>query len=95
MWHSGLRHKLINYEISRHVFELIQRFLSNRELKVVLNAQSFTYIPTKAGVPQGFIDGPTLLLIFINDLHDDIICQFGIYADDTILYSCHNREADH
>ena len=33
------------------------------------------------------IFGPTLFLLNINDLPDDIICGIAIYADDTTLYS--------
>ena len=36
---------------------------------------------------KGSILGPTLLLLYINDLPDDIICNIAIYADDTALYS--------
>ena len=39
------------------------------------------------GVPQGFIFAPTLFLLYIHDLPDDVICNIAIYADDTNLYS--------
>ena len=43
--------------------------------------------PVNAGVSQGFILGPTLFGLFINDLPDYIICDIAINADDTALYS--------
>ena len=40
------------------------------------------------------IFGPTLFLLNINDLPDDIICGIAIYADDTTLYSKCDQASD-
>ena len=87
VWHTGLLHKLKSYGISGQIFGLISSFLSNRRLRVVLDGKSSQEYPVNAGVPQGSILGPTLFLLYINDLPDDVICNIAIYADDTTLYS--------
>ena len=53
---------------------------------MVLDEKTSQEYPVNAGVPQGFILGPTLFLLYINDLPDDVICNITIYADDTTLY---------
>ena len=87
IWHAGLLHKLMSYGISGQIFGLISYFLSNRRLGVVLDGKSSQEYPVNAGVPQGSILGPTLFLLYINDLPDDVICNIAIYTDDTTLYS--------
>ena len=87
VWHAGLRHKPKSYGISGQVFGLISSFLSNRWLRVVLDGKSSQEYPVNAGIPQGSILGPTLFLLYINDLPDDVICNIAIYADDATLYS--------
>ena len=60
--------------------------LSNRLLRVVLDGKSSKENPVNSGVPQSFILAPTLFLLYINDLLDDVVCDIAIYADDTTLY---------
>ena len=43
---------------------------------------------------KGLFLGPTLFLLYINDLPDDVICNIAIYADDTTLYSKCDRASD-
>ena len=94
VWHAGLLHKLKSYGISGQIFGLISSFLSNRRLRVVLDGKSSQEYPVNAGVPRGSILGPTLFLLYINDLPDDVICNIAIYADDTTLYSKCDQASD-
>ena len=50
---------------------------------MVLDGKSSQEYSVNAGVAQGSILGLTLfLLLYINDLSDDVICNIAIYADD-------------
>ena len=64
---------------------LISSFLSNRWLLMVLDGKSSEEYPVNAGAPEGSILGPTLFLLSINALPDDVICNIAVYADDTTL----------
>ena len=94
VWHAGLLHKLRSYGISGHIFGLISSFLSNRRLRVVLDRKSSQEYPVNTGVSQGSILGPTLFLLYINDLPDDVTCNIAIYADDTTFYSKCDQASD-
>ena len=54
---------------------------------MVLDGKSSQEYPVNVGVPKGSILRPTLFLLYINDLPDDVFCDIAIYADDTTLYS--------
>ena len=80
--------------ISGQIFGLTSSFLSNRWLKVVLDGKSSQEYLLNAGVAQGSILGPTLFLLYIKGLADDVICDIGVYVDDTSLYSKCDEASD-
>ena len=61
---------------------------------MVLDGKSSQVYPVNTGVPQFSILGPTLFLLYVNDLPDVVICDIAIYADDTILYSKCDQVSD-
>ena len=60
---------------------------------MVLDGKSSKEYPVDAGVPKGSILGPTLFLLYINDLADDVI-TIAIYANDTNVYPESDQEPD-
>ena len=53
---------------------------------MVLDGKSSQEYPVNVGVLRGSILSPTLFLLYINELPDDVICNIVIYADDATLY---------
>ena len=73
VWCAGLLHKLKSYGISGQIFDHISSFLSNRQLRVVLDGKSQEYLGN-VGVSQS----STLFLLYINDLPDDVLFTLNV-----------------
>ena len=63
VWHDGIIFKLEQNGISGKLLNILIDFLSNRQQRVVLNAQVSARASINAGVQQGSILGPLLFLI--------------------------------
>ena len=93
VWPAGFFQKLKICGISGQIFGLISFFLSNRRLQVVLGGKSSQEYSDNTGVPEGSIIGPTLFLLYINDLPNDVICNIAAIYD-TNLYSTCDQSSD-
>ena len=87
VWHEALILKLKENSILGKLLNLIKDFLKNRKQKIVLNGQFCSWSNVNAGVPQGCILGPLLLLMYISDLTNDLSSSAKLFVDDTSLFS--------
>ena len=87
--HNLLITKLSSYGISGNLLMWYHSYLSDRYQRVVLDGVFSSWLPVTSGVPQGYILGPLLFLVFVNDLPDYIgngSQLHALFADDSKLY---------
>ena len=87
--HKRLLQKLEVYGIEGNLLNWVKSFLTNRSQRVLLGDAASNWEYVTSGVPQGSVLGPTLFIIFINDLPELIsetnLCK--MYSDDTKILS--------
>ena len=86
--HQKLILKMEKYGITGNLLSWISDFLSERSQQVKVNDSLSMEKVVQSGVPQGSVLGPTLFLMYINDLLDlDIRSHILLFADDVKLYN--------
>ena len=92
--HKRLAQKLEFYGIRNQNLNWINDFLADRQQQVLLNGVKSSKLAVDSGVPQGTVLGPTLFLLFINDLPEHVTCNARLFADDCLLYRNVNNSSD-
>ena len=81
--------------INSKILMWIHGLLSEHRQKIVVVQSQSSEIYVTSGVPQVSVLGPTLFLIYINDLPDHVNCKVSLFANDTLIYRIVNTAADH
>ena len=86
--HQHLLLKLESIGITGNLLQWIDRFLTSRFQRVVINGKFSEWLPVLSGVPQGSILGPLLFIIYINDITSVVqSSSIRVFADDASLYA--------
>ena len=87
--HHGLAIKLEGYGIEGQLLTWFKSYLAGRQLQAVVEGESSQLYAITAGVPQGSILGPTLFILYTNDLQEQLpsSVETAVYADDTTIYT--------
>ena len=78
------------YNVGKTPLIWFENYLTNRKQQIIQQNDRSELLDVNIGVPQGSVLGPTLFIMYVNDLFriiDDEQCDMIMYADDTVLYT--------
>ena len=92
--HQRLLLKLTAHGIGNDVINWIEKWLTHRKQRVIVDGEISNWKYVLSGVPQGSVLGPILFLIYINDLEDDISSKVLKFAYGTKVFRKVTNDTD-
>ena len=83
------------YGVDGNINSWLCDFLTNRQMKVVVDSEKSESVTVDSVVPQGTVLGPLLFLFHINDLPDAVKSTVRLFADNCLLYCPIKNMEDH
>lgn len=88
--------KIEGYGIQGNLLRWFRNYLQNRKQAVQVGDALSDFNNENAGVPQGLVLGSLLFLVYINEIADNLLSIFRLFADTSLAYSSGNlRETGH
>jgi len=84
--HRRLMAKLESYGIVGKTLNWVNSFVSGRKQRVTVAGAESEWHDVTSGIPQGSVLGPTLFIMYNNDVPDVVSSILKVFADDTKLY---------
>ena len=78
--HKRLIRKLATYGVTGKILRWIETFLTDRKQRVCVEGSLSNWEDVLSGIPQGSVLGPTLFVLFINDMPDVITSLSKMFA---------------
>ena len=84
--HKRLIRKLAAYGVTGKILWWIETFLTDRKQRVCVEGSLSNWEDVLSGIPQGSVLGPTLFVVFINNMPDVITSLSKMFADDAKVF---------
>ena len=85
--HKRLGRKLESFGVNGPILQWLQNFLENRRQKVTVDGEESDWGEVRSGVPQGSVIGPTMFILYINDMPDVVESFIQLFADDAKVFA--------
>nr|KAG5696843.1 hypothetical protein BaRGS_030967 [Batillaria attramentaria] len=89
VWKEALLLKLLQKNVCGTMYWWIHSYLFQRSARVKLDGQTSTRVKIREGVPQGCCISPTLFIVFIDDITDQLSNHISraLHADDLAIWT--------
>ena len=89
VWKEGLLLKLLKKGIGGKMFKWLESYLFHRSARVKIDGCRSHLVKIKEGVPQGGVISPTLFIVFIDDIVNELSRRIAkaLHADDLAIWT--------
>ena len=85
--HQRLILKIKSHGMGNRIINWIEQWLTDRRQRIIVDGEVSSWKSVLSGVPQGYVPGPILCLVYLNELEEGVTCNILKFADDPNRFS--------